>query len=986
MPIASANRSRLLAALPLSGLVMLLLASSLVPALPPGAGPVGSPAPTRTTVQVPSSAVGAQALSAAADSLEQGRGPAGGLAVQCTGSVAASYSCSLPAARPAASGSGDWVDLSSFSGQAPSPRWLAGMTYDAADHYVLLFAGENSSYATIYSDTWAFANDTWTELNPSSSPSGRYLTHMAYDSADGYVVLFGGYTTGGSGYIMLNDTWTYRAGTWTNVTSSSSSAPEPRWRDALAYDAADGYVVLFGGTDQYATIIYNDTWTFHAGTWTNRTTTGSPVGRYRAAMTYDSTDGYILLFGGCTSTCSTPSSDTWKYLGGAWTKLSPSTHPNARVYPTLADAPVQGGALLFGGSSSPVTQTPQSDTWLFASGNWTNLTSSIGAHPPARGYSMLSYDPVDNLTVLFGGANSVTSLNDTWSFGPGIVGRLALSPPAIALGLRTNITVHAASAGSWIGYNYTLLPPGCTGANASYVLCQPSTTGLFGVAVDVNDSLGQVVSLSTTLQVVNSPAIQTFTATPAAVSVNTATNLSINATGGILPVSYDYVNLPSGCSSQNRPWMLCSPGQAGVYTIEGIYSDANGAKSFANLTLAVNPDPKITAFSIVPLTVDVGQFANISVAASLGTTPYTYSYSGLPGNCTSMNTPLLACQAWALGTVRVYANVTDAAGAVASANGYLTVNPALVASAILVSGATIDVGETMTIDVNASGGTGSYTYAMPTLPPGCTATGQMPFSCQPSSSGMYTVVVVVTDQAGYSVSSSVQVTVNALPAISTVSATPNPLDLGMAVNLSAGVSGGTAPLTYAWTNLPKGCAPANASSLTCTPEISGSFSPTVRLTDARGKTGESVVPFVVYPAVSVTLSVKPSPPTVGASATFVANSEGGNGVFTYVWQGLPSGCAPANQSTIRCTAPAGTYTIRVQATDSLGGTANDTLTTTAVAAPSGGSTILGLPATEGYAVIGVIVAAAAALAAFVLLRRRRSRPAPAAAEAYPDET
>lgn len=944
---------------------------------PPSAG--GAPAPGRSGgASVAFSP--AAALDQAAASLALGAGPAAGHAASCTGVGSGSRSCSVAGLLPLPStASGAWVDVTGFSSSAPTPRWLGAMTYDAADGYVLLFGGENSTVAQLDSDTWTYSNHTWTELSPSNSPPGRYLASVAYDAADHYVVLFGGYDL----VSTRNDTWTYSAGSWTNVTSSSTSAPASRWRANMVYDAADGYIMLFGGSDLSATTIYNDTWTFSAGTWTKTVPTGNPVGRFRGEMAYDSTDGYAVLFGGCTSSaCSPASSDTWKYVGGAWTKLSLSTHPSARVYMALSDDPAQAGVLLFGGSSSPATQTPQSDTWLFANGTWTNLTSTLSDHPPARGYSMMTYDANDGAVILFGGANSASSLNDTWSFGPGLLGELRVTPAAMSIGQSSNISVQAASAGSWIGYSYPVLPSPCTGSNVSYVVCQPSAVGSYPISVSVNDSVGDALVLNSTLLVVSGPAILTFTASPSPVSVNTVTNLSIAATGGIPPVSYNYQNLPPGCSSQNRAYLLCTPSSTGVYTIEGIYSDTNGARSFANLTLTVNPAPTISSFSILPLAIDQGQSFNVSVAVSLGTTPYSYAYSGQPAGCPSVDASRLTCAAGTVGAFHIYANVTDASGAQVGASGFLTVNPALVATAVLLSPPAIDQGETLTIDVNASGGTGAYTYAVANAPPGCPPASTVPYSCHPSQAGNFSVKVTTTDQAGFSVVSFVSVSVNALPSVAGVAATPNPADLGMTVNLSATVTGGTLPLTYAWSSLPQGCAPADSATLACRSAISGSFSPSVRVTDGRGKTADSVVPFVVYPAVAVTLAVNPSPPTAGSSATFVANAQGGSSIFTFVWGGLPTGCPAANQSTIRCPVPAGSYTVTVRVTDTIGGSANATLSTSTVAASGGGSTFLGLPALEGYAVLGVVLVAVVAAAAVIMLRRRRAappaEPAPAA--------
>jgi hypothetical protein len=77
---------------------------------------------------------------------------------------------------------------------------------------------------------------------------------MAYDAATGNVVLFGGYGTGG----YSDATWTWDGSTWTK--QAPASHPPARYGAAMAYDAATGNVVLFGG--QGTPGIKDGTWTW----------------------------------------------------------------------------------------------------------------------------------------------------------------------------------------------------------------------------------------------------------------------------------------------------------------------------------------------------------------------------------------------------------------------------------------------------------------------------------------------------------------------------------------------------------------------------------------------------------------------------------------------------------------------------------------------------------------------------------------------------
>ena len=60
--------------------------------------------------------------------------------------------------------------------------------------------------------------DDWTQKLPASSPSGRKGQAMAYDSAHGQVVLFGGYDNRN----RFNDTWVWDGTNWTQKGTPST--------------------------------------------------------------------------------------------------------------------------------------------------------------------------------------------------------------------------------------------------------------------------------------------------------------------------------------------------------------------------------------------------------------------------------------------------------------------------------------------------------------------------------------------------------------------------------------------------------------------------------------------------------------------------------------------------------------------------------------------------------------------------------------------
>jgi hypothetical protein len=157
---------------------------------------------------------------------------------------------------------------------------------------------------------------------------------MAYDDANGYIVLYGGAVNGTStanGSCTpsecphLNDTWTFVGGAWKNITATASGngTPPGRWEASTTNDSSDGYVVIFGGQANGAksrNATGNFTWKFLDGTWTNISDAAfSPGTRLGAAMSYDKSTENVVLFSGLSGTGSSPlQDDTWFLHQGSW--------------------------------------------------------------------------------------------------------------------------------------------------------------------------------------------------------------------------------------------------------------------------------------------------------------------------------------------------------------------------------------------------------------------------------------------------------------------------------------------------------------------------------------------------------------------------------------------------------------------------------------------------------------------------------------------
>lgn len=283
------------------------------------------------------------------------------------------------------------------------------MAFDAARSEVVLFGGANYAESRVFADTWSWDGTSWTERHPAHSPAARDWPALAYDDALGEVVLFGGGIPGAA--ANSDETWTWDGSDWSEQQPEWS--PPGRHSAAMAYDAARGLLVLFGGLGQGGYL--NDTWTYDGRTWTPvcgvdaLPACGPPPGLGNA-MAYDPLHQQIVMFGG-----SNGDNYTWTWDGSGWTLQQPAQSPPAPQFGTLVfDAAL--GQIVLVGSDLPGFGTVGNELWGWDGSDWRQLQPA--ASPPRRRDAAVVFDPLSGGVLLFGGgqfANGVqTDLNDTW--------------------------------------------------------------------------------------------------------------------------------------------------------------------------------------------------------------------------------------------------------------------------------------------------------------------------------------------------------------------------------------------------------------------------------------------------------------------------------------------------------------------------------------------------------------------------------------------
>lgn len=286
---------------------------------------------------------------------------------------------------------------------SPLPLKNHKMAYDSTRNVTILFGGDDGTQ--LVSDTWEWDGEIWTLRTPPARPVARYFHAMAYDSTRNVVVLFGGRTSAINDPI-LGDTWEWDGTTWTERTPLTS--PPARWIHAMAYDSARGVVVLFGGSGNCGGAC-DDTWEWDGTTWTQRTPSTSPPFRWGHSMAYDSMRGVTILFGGRNFT---DLGDTWEWDGIIWVQRFPSSGPSDLDTASLVYDDARGVSILFGGYRDG--QGYVADTWEWNGTLWTNTTSVTS--PTPRDSMDMAYDSAREVCVMFGGYDGSIRLADTWEY------------------------------------------------------------------------------------------------------------------------------------------------------------------------------------------------------------------------------------------------------------------------------------------------------------------------------------------------------------------------------------------------------------------------------------------------------------------------------------------------------------------------------------------------------------------------------------------
>ncbi|MEO8149616.1 MAG: SprB repeat-containing protein, partial [Bacteroidia bacterium] len=474
-----------------------------------------------------------------------------------------------------------------------------------------------------------------------------------------------------------------------------------------------------------------------------------------------------------------------------------------------------------------------------------------------------------SLVNIPGGLYTVTVTDDNLCSTSASVNVLSQNGPSITNIAHSDVSCNGGSNGS-ITFSITggSLPFQYAWSNGSSVQNQTNlTSGTYTVTVSDANSCTAIVS-----QVISEPSQLNLNVASSSSTCGLSNgSVGVTVTGGTGSYSYLWNNGNTTGTISNL--------SAGAYTVT--VTDGNGCTATGSSNITDLGGPNITNLITTDVSCNGGNNGGISITTVGGTLPLQYIWSD--GSSTQNISGL------ASGTYTV--TVTDANNCSNSITQIVT-QPALLTASITTTSSTCGQSNG-SATVTAGGGTGSYTYQW--------NTGNTLSQINNEASGTYTVTV--TDGNGCAQNATSIINNQSGPSINSITPTNVSCNGGNDGSIITNTSGGTAPLSYSWSN---GATTQSINNL-----LSGTYSITV--TDANGCT--TAQSSIITSPTAITITATSTPASCNQSTGSVsATASGGTGTLNYLWN-------TSATSTIVINLPAGIYTVTV--TDANGCTQTD---------------------------------------------------------------
>ena len=439
-------------------------------------------------------------------------------------------------------------------------------------------------------------------------------------------------------------------------------------------------------------------------------------------------------------------------------------------------------------------------------------------------------------------------------------------PGILCFGTTTTISVDASGGTSPYSYIWD------TGATTASI-----NVGSGSYCVTVTDNEG--CTFNTCITVIENPDLQLSLVAPTPICIGSTADINSQVTGGTVPYNY-FWNTGEIIANVNKP--------AGTYDLT--VTDASGC--IINASTSIAETTQLTA-TLTPTNVSCfgGVDGSITTTTNGSVSPYTYSWSPIPGNNSQLSN---------IGAGTYNLTITDAIGCDYPFSATVNEPTQITATIYATTNVNCYGGSDGTATTVASGGTAPYSYSWPN--------GETTATANSLPSGTHTVTA--SDNNGCT---TIAATVITEPdSISTsISGTDITCFGGSDGTANVTATGGTPGYNYQWSNV--GTNIDSVSGLT-----QGNYN--VVISDANGCQETEIIiinePTAVSPTVNILNNIRCFGLTDGATEV---TTTGGTLPYTYLW---------SNGSTDSTATGLGTGITSVIVTDTYGctGSANNTIT------------------------------------------------------------
>jgi hypothetical protein len=425
--------------------------------------------------------------------------------------------------------------------------------------------------------------------------------------------------------------------------------------------------------------------------------------------------------------------------------------------------------------------------------------------------------------------------------------------------------VQFTQTGSPTAVTWTLqtgtLPAGMALSAGGVLSGTPTATGSFTVTVRATDANGCFGEVTVTLHV-NCPTITVNPATIADAIVGAVfptVNFTQTGSTGAPTFSVTTGTVPAGLTLSTAGVLSGTPTATGLSSFTVTAADQYGCSGSRALTLQVNcptitVSPSTVSDALVGAAYTPVQFTQ---SGSPTTVTWTVQTGTLPAGMALSAGGLLSGTPTATGTFTVTVRATNTNGCFGEVTitfhvtcPTITVNPATLADATVGN-----VFPTVNFTQTGSNGTPTFSVTTGTLPGGLTLSTAGALSGTPTATGLSSFTITAADQYGCSGARALTLQINC----PTITVSPGTLTAGVAgvaygpVNFSQTGGHGAITFTLQTGTLPTGVTLTSAGVLSGTPTQTGSFSITVRATDANGCFGEVSITWTINcPVITIT--------------------------------------------------------------------------------------------------------------------------------------